>query len=167
MSKLIVVSLSDLLRERTPTKTISNIKEQKSKKLSKFQSLGSLFRSADMMAEGDVVDKLNVLQDFGNKVDSLGFDYYAPLHLLSSPNWKIRMSTAWCLIGDAERNIARQLDYDIIHNFWPDTSFCEVGWDDEVKRWFTSLPCSLNVSTELKIAAFVGQPSRDVLVFAD
>lgn len=119
------------------------------------------------MAEGDVVDKIDAMQDFGTKVDDLGFDYYAPLHLLSSPNWSIRMSTAWCLIGDAERSIARQLDYDVIHNFWPDTSFCEVGWDEEVKCWVTSLPLSLNVSAEFKIAAFVGQPSRDALVYAE
>lgn len=59
------------------------------------------------MAEGDVADKIDTLRDFGAGVDNLGFDYYAPLHLQSSPNWKIRMSTAWCLIGEAQRDLAR------------------------------------------------------------
>lgn len=53
------------------------------------------------------------------------------------------------------------------HNFWPGNSFCEAGWDEEVKCWAASLPLSINVSAEFKIAAFVGQPSRDALVFTE
>lgn len=167
MSNLVVVSYLDLLKQRDPIRATYNAKELQSKEISKFQSLGSLFRLADSMADGDVVDKIDALQEFGSKVDSLGFDYYAPLHLLSSPNWKIRMSTAWCLIGKAQRDVARQLDYDEVHNFWPDTSFCEASWDDEVRCWAATLPSALNVLVELKIALFVGQPSRDALLFAE
>lgn len=167
MSNLIVVSYLDLLKERAPIKITYTAKELKSRETSKFQSLGSLFRLADLTAEGDVVDKIDTLRDFGDGVDNLGFDYDAPLHLLSSPNWKIRMSTAWCLIGEAQRDVARQLDYREVHNFWPDTSFCEAGWDEEVKRWAAGLPATLNVQVELNIARFVGQPSRDALVFAE
>lgn len=167
MSNLVVVSYLDLLKERALIKTSYTAKELKSRETSKFQCLGSLFRLADLTAEGDVVDKIDTLRDFGVGVDDLGFDYYAPLHLLSSPNWKIRMSTAWCLIGAAQRDVARQLDYREVHNFWPDTSFCEAGWDEEVKRWAADLPATLNVQVELNIAKFVGQPSRDALVFAE
>jgi len=167
MSNFVFVSYLDLLKERAPIRTTYNAKEIQSRELSKFQSLGSLFRLADLMAEGDVVDKIDVLRDFGTEVDNLGFDYYAPLHLLSSPNWKIRMSTAWCLIGETERNIAKQLDYHEVHNFWSDTSFCEAGWDDEVRCWVATLPPTLNVPIELKIAVFVGQPPRDALLFAE
>lgn len=167
MSYLMQISYPERLKQRATTTTVDNIKEQKSRELSKFQALGALFRSADWMVDGDFIDEIQTPWFFGADVDKLGFGYYAPVHLLSSPNWKIRMSTAWCLIGDAERNIARRLDYSVVHNFWPDTSFCEADWDEEVKRWVASLPSPLNVPVEFKIARSVGQPSRDALVFAE
>lgn len=86
---------------------------------------------------------------------------------VNGPSSSIRMGTAWCLIGAAQREVARQLDYREVHNFWPDTSFCKDGWDEEVKRWAADLPATLNVQVELKIARFVGQPSRDALIFAE
>lgn len=140
-------------------------KELNSQELSKFQYLGALFHTADSMAEGDFIDSIQAPWFFGVGVDELGFDYYAPVHLLSSPNWKIRMCTAWCLIGDAERKIARQLDYNEVHNFWPDFAFLDLGWDNEVMDWAAFLPWSLNVPVELKIARSVGQPLRDTLTF--
>ena len=81
------------------------IEKKESRKLSRFQALGHLCGWADGLVGDDsnAGNTIGVILGFGVEIDALGFDYYDPVHLLSAPNWKIRMYAAWCIIGSEEQ----------------------------------------------------------------
>lgn len=140
--------------------------QKKLVRLSQFQAIGWFFKAVDTMAAGSYMDQLNGLFCFDREVDQLGIGTDAPIHLLCSANWDERFFVAWCLIGARERELAKQLLADGIHNFWPDTRFCEASWEDRVQVWLASLPTGEPDHVELEIARFAGQAPRNALQFA-
>lgn len=74
------------------------------------------------------------------------------------------MYAAWCVLGSAERTLAAQLDYDEVHNYWPDADFCRPGWDEEVRLWATTVT-TYDEASEFTIATVAGTPPRPKLVF--
>ncbi|WP_397453731.1 hypothetical protein [Pseudomonas sp. NA-150] len=159
----------EICEAQSPNCTVVNvthsIEKRDSTELSRFQFIGYLLRRADAVFADNLYYTPSIMLSFGAELDQLGYDSYAPIHLLSAASFKIRMYAAWCIIGSVERGAAIQLDYNDVHNYWPSTEFCEPGWDDEVKRW-VSTPSSYQPSVELKIAAAVGQPPRSLIMFA-
>jgi hypothetical protein len=155
-------------RKRKNYDVSHSIEKQESMLISKFQSIAYFLRKIDtVVAHDSFLGSLSRIH-FGCAVDTLGYDEYAPVHILSAPNWKIRMYAAWCILGSDERNIAASLNYDDFQNYWPDISFRDPGWDDEVKQWAASAT-SHEASThpvELQIAKLVGQPSRPPILYA-
>jgi len=141
------------------------IEKKESRTLSRFQCLGQLCGWADAIAgEGSKAgNPIAAIVGFGTELDTLGFDYYDPVHLLSAPNWKIRMYAAWCIIGSEERAIATSLDYNEVHNYWPNIDFCDSGWSDEVDHWVSKL-APYDKPFEFKVAAVAGNPPRPQLI---
>ena len=86
------------------------------------------------------MDQLNGMLFFDREVNHLGIRTDAPVHLLCSANWDERFFVAWYLNEERERELSRQLLVDQTHNFWPDTHFCEAGWEDRVQVWLANLP---------------------------
>ncbi|PPA02220.1 hypothetical protein C4E44_20570 [Pseudomonas sp. MWU12-2312b] len=141
------------------------IEKKESRKLSRFQALGHLCGWADGRVGDDsnAGNTIGVILGFGVEIDALGFDYYDPVHLLSAPNWKIRMYAAWCIIGSEERAVATNLNYDEFHNYWPSVEFCDSGWNDEVILWLSTLT-PYGEPFEFRVAASVGRPPRPQLI---
>nr|WP_281439286.1 hypothetical protein [Pseudomonas moorei] len=141
------------------------IEKKESRKLSRFQALGHLCGWADGRVGDDsnAGNTIGVILGFGVEIDALGFDYYDPVHLLSAPNWKIRMYAAWCIIGSEERAVATNLNYDEFHNYWPSVEFCDSGWNDEVILWLSTLT-PYDEPFEFRVAASVGRPPRPQLI---
>lgn len=142
------------------------IEKQESRTLSRFQALGYLLCRVDTIAAGGshFGKLISAMLSFGAEVDALGFDQYDPVHVLSSPNWKIRMRAAWCVMSPEDRTIATQLDYDSLHNYWPNDDFCHSDWEDQVQQWaWQDEPYKQPV--ELRIASVVGDPPRARLIY--
>ncbi|WP_339493955.1 hypothetical protein [Pseudomonas sp. EA_35y_Pfl1_P108] len=143
-----------------------SIGKQESRKLSRFQALGYLLCWVDALAEdeSDPGRSISTIFGFDSEVAALGFDPYDPVHILTAPSWKTRMLAAWCVIGAAERVIAKQLDYCELHNYWPNTDFCSLDFDEEAIQWVSSTS-AYNDPAEFNICAFVGSPARPQLIF--
>ncbi|MFJ4156196.1 hypothetical protein ACIPZF_15550 [Pseudomonas sp. NPDC089752] len=143
-----------------------SVAQKKLVRLSQFQAIGWFFKAVDIMAEGSLLDQLNGMFCFDREVDQLGIGADAPIHLLCSASWDERFFVAWCLIGTRERELAKQLIAGGAHNFWPDTRFCETGWEDRVQAWLANLPTGESDHVQFEIVRFVGQPPRNALQFA-
>ncbi|KPX08783.1 hypothetical protein [Pseudomonas savastanoi] len=143
-----------------------SIEKKESRKLSRFQALGYLLCWVDALAEdeSDPGRSISAIFGFDGEVAALGFDRYDPVHILTAPNWKTRMLAAWCVLGAAERAIAKQLDYGDLHNYWPNTDFCSPGFDDEATQWVSSVS-AYDDPAEFNICAYVGSPARPQLIF--
>lgn len=142
------------------------IDRKESRKLSRFQALGYLLCWVDALAEddSDLGRSISGIFSFDRHVADLGFETYDPVHILTAPNWKTRMFAAWCVIGSAERAIAKQLDYADVHNYWPTTEFCSPEFDEEAAQWASSAS-AYSDPAEFNICAFAGSPPRPQLVF--
>ena len=140
--------------------------QKKSIKLSKFQAIGWFFNEFDIMAEGSILDQINGMFCFDREIDQLFLGSFAPMHLLCSANWDERLFVAWCLISSTERELAKTLVAEGVHNFWPDTRFCNRDWEAQVHARFACLPTRAPSHIDFKIVRFVGQPARDPLQFA-
>lgn len=142
------------------------IEKNESRQLSNFQALGYLLRWVDALSEdpADLAGSIGAMLGFDAEVAALGFEPFDPVHILSAPTWKDRMRAAWCVIGAAERTKALQLDYNKLHNYWPNTDFCSSDWDAEVERWVAQL-AAFDVSCEFNICSVVGNPPRPQLEF--
>lgn len=141
-------------------------KEKKeSTNLSRFQALGHLCGWADGLVGVDdsAANTIGAILGFGAELVALGFKYYDPVHLLSAPNWKIRMYVAWCIIGGGERALATNLDYNEVRNYWPSIEFCDPSWNDEVSHWISKLALH-DGSCEFRVAVAVGKPPRPQLI---
>ncbi|WP_434120360.1 hypothetical protein [Pseudomonas fortuita] len=140
------------------------IEKNESRQLSNFQALGYLLRWVDALSEdpSDLAGSIGAMLGFDAEVAALGFEPFDPVHILSAPTWKDRMRAAWCVIGAAERTKALQLDYNKLHNYWPNTDFCSSDWDAEVERWVAQL-AAFDVSCEFNICSVVGNPPRPQL----
>lgn len=159
---------SSLYADQSPKDNVRicahTIEKKESRKLSRFQALGHLCGWADGLVGDDsnAGNTIGVILSFGVEIDALGFDYYDPVHLLSAPNWKIRMYAAWCIIGSEERAVASNLEYDEFHNYWPSIEFCDPGWNDEVIHWVSKLT-PYDEPFEFIVATSVGSPLRPQL----
>ncbi|WLG65368.1 hypothetical protein [Pseudomonas brassicacearum] len=142
------------------------IEKNESRQLSNFQALGYLLRWVDALSEdpADLAGPIGAMLGFDAAVAALGFEPFDPVHILSAPTWKDRMRAAWCVIGTAERTRALQLDYDKLHNYWPNTDFCSSDWDVEVEQWLAQ-PAAHDVSYEFNVCSVVGSPPRPQLEF--
>ncbi|GFZ74376.1 hypothetical protein PSE10C_51180 [Pseudomonas amygdali pv. eriobotryae] len=156
-------------RGRETLEVTHSIDKTESRLISKFQYLGYLLRQADAsVAYNDFLGPSVVIQ-FGFDVNTLGYDEYAPVHILCAPDWKIRMYAAWCVIGGAERDLASNLNYDDIQNYWPNADFLAPDWADEVRNWAQYQSANEQLKErpiELEIAQWVGQPRRPAIEFA-
>lgn len=139
--------------------------KKESKALSRFQALGNLCAWADALVgdRSDPAATIGAILGFGVKLDASGFEHYDPVHLLSAPNWKLRMYVAWCVVGGEERALATHLDYNEVRNYWPSTEFCDPGWNDEVSHWVSKL-APYDGPFEFKVAVAVGNPPRPQLI---
>ncbi|GAB1617422.1 hypothetical protein PSN_3161 [Pseudomonas sp. NGC7] len=70
------------------------------------------------------------------------------------------------MVGAEQRAIAKQFVTDDAHNFWPDTQFCNPGWDEYVQARITAINAGETGPAQFDIVSFVGQPARARLVFA-
>lgn len=140
------------------------VSQRKLVKQSKFQAIGWFFTATDQIASGTYLDQLNALYWFDREIGQLELGYYAPIHLLCSATWDERLLAAWCLIGGAERQLARKQISNGEHNFWPSTRFTDDDWDEHVQAWLAIQP-SLKPESEFQIAIFVGTAARDPIVF--
>lgn len=132
------------------------VEKNESLQLSNFQTLGYLLRWVDARSEdpADLAGLTGAMLGFDAEVAALGFEPFDPVHILSAPTWDDRMRAAWCVIGAAERTKALQLDYDKLHNYWPNTDFCSSDWEVEVEveveQWLAQ-PIAYNASCEFNI----------------
>jgi hypothetical protein len=140
--------------------------QKKSIKLSKSQAIGWFFNAVDLTAKGSILNLINGMFCFDREIDQLSFGYFAPVHLLCSANWDERLFVAWCLIDSTERELAKTLVAEDLHNFWPDKRFCELDWEAQVQPRFPSLSTLQPGHIEFKFGSFFGQPARDPLQFA-
>ncbi|MEE4619994.1 hypothetical protein V2K86_15290 [Pseudomonas alliivorans] len=142
------------------------IEKHESRKLSRFQALGYLLCWVDALAEdeSDYSRSLSAIFSFDGQVSALGFERYDPVHILTAPNWETRMLAAWCVIGAAERAIAKELDYTHLYNYWPTTDFCSLEFDGQASQWAASAD-AYSDPAEFNICAFTGNPPRPQLVF--
>lgn len=134
--------------------------------LSQFQAIGWFFTAVDSMAEGSYLDQLNAMYAFDREVDQFCLGDFAAVHLLTSATWNDRVVAAWCLVGADQRAVARQFVADEAHNFWPDTQFCNPGWDEYVQARLAAINAGETEHSQFDIVSFVGQPARDRLDFA-
>jgi hypothetical protein len=170
MSEVNFTSSSIGSRKHATPKIAPNIKKRESVEISKFQAIGYYLRKADQIVANETFQGPSAMIQFGFDVYTLGYDEYAPVHILSAPNWKIRMYAAWCILSTDERVIAANSNYDDLYNYWPNVDFREAGWDDEVRQW-----AARSISTEptdehpieLEIASWVGQPPRPPIVYRE
>ncbi|RRV10433.1 hypothetical protein EGJ27_02065 [Pseudomonas sp. v388] len=135
-------------------------------KLSKFQAIGWFFNAVDIMAEGSILDQINGMFCFDREIDQLSLGYFAPVHLLCSANWDERLLVAWCLIGSAEREFAKKLVAEGVHNFWPDAGFCDLEWEAQVQARFACLSTHQPSHIEFEFGSSFGLPAKDPLQFA-
>lgn len=140
--------------------------QKKSIRRSKLQAIGWFFNAVDIMIEGSILDQINGMFCFDREIDQLALGCFAPVHLLCSANWDDRLFVAWCLIGSTERELAMTLVAEGVHNFWPDTRFCELDWEAKVQARVACLPTRAPGHVEFEIARLVTQPARDPLQFA-
>lgn len=153
---------------RAPLEITHPIDKQESRKINKFQYIGFLLREADAVVAQNEYLAVSVMIQFGFDIDTLGYGTYAPMHILSAPNWKIRMYAAWCVIGSADRDAALKLNYDDTQNYWPNTDFLEPGWVDGVRHWALCHSAQERLKEhpiELEIARWVGQPPRPAIEY--
>ncbi|MBC3205452.1 hypothetical protein HU755_01540 [Pseudomonas sp. SWRI111] len=134
--------------------------------LSQFQAIGWFFTAVDSMAKGSYLDQLNAMLAFNQEVDQLCLGNFAAIHLLTSATWNDRILAAWCLVGAEQRALAKQFVEDEAHNFWPDTQFCNPGWDEYVQARLAAINAGETQPSEFDIVSFVGQPARHRLAFA-
>ncbi len=135
-------------------------------KLSQFQAIGWFLTVVDSMAKGSYLDQLNAMYAFDREVEQFCLGNFAAMHLLTSATWSDRVLAAWCLVGEKQRAIARQFVADGAHNFWPDTQFCNPGWDEYVKSRMTAINAGETEPSEFDIVSFVGQSVCARLEFA-
>ena len=64
--------------------------------------------------------------------------------LLAQVGSERRMYTTWCLMDDSERTAAKELDYDVLQNFWPNLDFIADGFSDQVEGSACDLPASVH-----------------------
>lgn len=121
--------------------SIHNIKKQESAELSVFQYIGLLYHALDAANEYDPRFTPAGIKSFRAAILELGFPECAPMHMLSTTDWKIRMYTVWSFIYKKWQIAAVELDYEKFHNYWPSLEFCESGWDAEVENWISDQPC--------------------------
>lgn len=142
------------------------IERKESRKLSRFQALGYLLCWVDALTEDDSDPgrSISAIFSFDGEVADLGFERHDAVHILTAPNWKTRMFAAWCVIGAADRAVAKQLDYTDLHNYWPNTDFCSPDFDEEAAQWARSAN-AYSDPAEFNICAFTGQPPRPQLIF--
>jgi hypothetical protein len=100
---------------------------------------------------------------FGREIEQLALGYFAPIALLCSANWDERLFVAWRLIGSTERELAEKLIAEGVHNFWPDTRFCEIDWETQVQARFACLSKLQPSHIEFEFGSFLGLPARDPL----
>lgn len=134
--------------------------------LSQFQAIGWFFTAVDSMAKGFYLDQLNAMFAFNRELDQFCLGDSAAIHLLTSATWNDRVVAAWCLIGAEQRAIAKQFVADEAHNFWPDTQFCNAGWDEYFQARLVAINAGETKPCQFDIVSFVGQPARDRLDFA-
>jgi len=135
-------------------------------RLSQFQAIGWFFTAVDSMAKGSYLDQLNAMFAFNREVDQFCLGGSAAIHLLTSSTWNDRVLAAWCLVGAEQRAVAKQFVADEAHNFWPDTQFCNPGWDEYVQARLAAFNAGETAASQFDIVSFVGQPARDRLDFA-
>ncbi len=133
--------------------------------LSQFQAKGWFFTVVDTMSKGSYLDQLNAMCAFDREVEQFCLGNFAAIHLLTSATWNDRVAAAWCLVGAEQRAIARQFVADEAHNFWPDTQFCNPGWDEYVQARITAINAGETERSQFEIVNFVGQPARTRLDF--
>ena len=120
--------------------TFHSIKKQESANHSAFQYIGLLYHGVDAANEYDSRFTPAVAESFSASILKLGFPECAPMHMLSTTNWKERMYIVWSFIYEKSHKAARELDYENFHNYWPNIEFCETGWDAEVQKWVKNQP---------------------------
>ncbi|WP_345956849.1 hypothetical protein Q9323_11320 [Pseudomonas fulva] len=134
--------------------------------LSQFQAIGWFFTAVDSMAKGSYLDQLNAMYAFDREVEQFCLGNFAAMHLLTSATWSDRVVAAWCLVDAEQRAIARQFVADEAHNFWPDTQFCNPGWDEYVQARMTAINAGETEPSQFDIVSFVGQSVRARLDFS-
>lgn len=116
------------------------IQKRESIELTIFHEIGLLYRTLDTIAQ--------VYPEFAsaatNCYDSIFRDYgfsqgSFTRELMSATEWKNRMFLAWNMVLGEEREVARKIDYEQFHNYWPTLDFCSPSWDDEVEKWSSGL----------------------------
>ena len=117
-----------------------SIKKQESAKHSVFQCIGLLYHGLDAANEYDPRFTPALVETFSAALLKFGFPACAPMHMLSTTNWKERMYIVWCFFYKEWQDAATELDYDNFHNYWPSLDFCEPEWDAEVTKWVSSQP---------------------------
>jgi len=72
---------------------------------------------------------------FLNALIRSGWDLELAQQMLVHIDWTDRIYSAWYLIGEEERALAANLDYNVYQNFWPSLDFCMPDFDAEAMDW--------------------------------
>ncbi|HDS1692673.1 MULTISPECIES: hypothetical protein [Pseudomonas] len=106
-----------------------------SEDLSTFQALGLLYHMLDKVGQFGVGATQHAERAFKSILLKEGWGERVVNSLLLAVGWQNRMYLAWSAVGREGRDAARNLNYEIYQNYWPNLDFCHAGWDAEVSDW--------------------------------
>jgi hypothetical protein len=109
--------------------------KQESQPVSAFQGVGLIYRIADAFIRFDPSLKTKADEFVSRQLSEGGWPDQIAECFLAAPDWPSRMLTAWCLLGEDERQKAVELDYECYINYWPSQAFMEAEWTAEARLW--------------------------------
>ncbi|HEK1008409.1 TPA: hypothetical protein SMP92_001665 [Pseudomonas putida] len=109
--------------------------KQEGQPVSAFQGVGLIYRIADAFIRFDPSLKTKADEFVSRQLSAGGWPEQIAECFLAAPDWPSRMLTAWCLLGEDERQKAVELDYECYINYWPSQAFMEAEWTAEARLW--------------------------------
>ena len=116
------------------------IQKTDSQDVSQFQALGLLFLMLDRVTEFDAAMGDYSKLSFKSILMNDGWDESVVRRLLSAAGWQERLYVSWSALTQQEHKAARDLDYSLFQNYWPDLEFCQHDWDAKVLLWSKHCP---------------------------
>lgn len=116
------------------------IQKSDSQDVSQFQALGLLFLMLDAVTEFDEAMGDYSKLSFKSILMNDGWDESVVRRLLSAVGWQERLYVSWSALTQQEHKAARDLDYNLFQNYWPDLEFCQLDWDAKVLLWSEHCP---------------------------
>lgn len=116
------------------------IQKNDSQDVSQFQALGLLFLMLDAVTDFDEAMGDYSTFSFKSILMNDGWDESVVRRLLSAVGWRERLYVSWSALTQQEHKAARDLDYGLFQNYWPDLEFCRHDWDAKVLLWSKHCP---------------------------